>query len=387
MSVRMTQYLVVVVVGMGAVMGAVWLALMPPRLGVPLELPLILESVHGSLPLDSIDLVLEPGEFSRFEEYERFYERQEVLFKIISAPEVKVRSGSADTVVKTRPLSVMDLHFLFWMQVAVGLGSFLISGWVYLVRSRTTASLFFFIAGMCVLLASGSAAVYTTRELALPASLFRNLGFLNALGGGVFGIAIIGLFLVFPLRFAYGRFLFWSQALFFGAWIALFLSRWTWVNLNLGLVVQMVCLVGLLGTQFWRAQNNPRARAAVTWLGLSIIFGGGAFVVFNTIPIILEITPLDQSYAFGFILILFLGVAAGLTEFKLYQSRRWMFRFWVISTVGVAFFLVDLGFLYVLKMGRWPSLGLSFILSLALYLPMREALARYLYWQGPTSSE
>src|SRR5690606_1790610 len=97
-----------------------------------------------------------------------------------------------------RPVS--DLPAVFWGQLATGLFGFLFGAWVPPLRRDGPAEALLFLSGVGLMMSANAAAIYSTRELALPAALFRTLSAVNHLGALVFGMGMVGLFLCYPVR-------------------------------------------------------------------------------------------------------------------------------------------------------------------------------------------
>lgn len=365
------------VIGFFAVLATVVAALTPPHLNSSFHPRMVIDSVKGQITLDELDFTSEPGELHSFAELERFFDRQEQIIRIISQESVRVQSGGNEANLQPQSRQLKDIPVLFWIQIVVGLAVFYIAGWVWSLRHRDLAGTFFLLAGFSILVAALPSAIYTSRELALPKNLFLVLSFLNAVGGGLFGAVIIPLFLVHPQRVPYWKSIAITQALISAVWVSFYAFRITWANVNLCIVMQMIFVCLVIGYQLWLSRKNHHGRAALTWLGMSMIFGGGAFVVFNTIPVLLKIKPLNQGYSFVFLLFIFLGIAAGLTQFRFFKWARWVFYFCFYTFGVVAFSLLYSGFVLVFKLDRWPAVVLGLFLILILYMPLRDSV-----WQS-----
>ncbi|MCW0183314.1 MAG: sensor histidine kinase, partial [Zavarzinia sp.] len=83
-----------------------------------------------------------------------------------------------------------------------------------------------------------------------------------------------------------------------------------------------------------------------------------------------------QGYAFGFFLLIYLGVALGLRRYRLFAIGEWSFRVLFYGGAVFAMLLLDAGLVYLLQLGHDSSLGLSLILVAFLYLPLRDYLWR-----------
>ncbi|MEZ5764031.1 MAG: hypothetical protein R3D69_07075 [Xanthobacteraceae bacterium] len=70
--------------------------------------------------------------------------------------------------------------------------------------------------------------------------------------------------------------------------------------MQLPTLLAMLSIVGIVACNRFVNRGDPRARAALGWLGLSVIVGAGAFVSLIIAPILFDpVPPLHQGYAFG----------------------------------------------------------------------------------------
>ncbi len=324
--------------------------------------------------LEADDLIQEPGEIDKAPRLWRFYERQGKLHEALSAGRLQVAGED----LTGRRASIADLPPLFWVHVFVAFAGILISGWLWSLKSRDLAATFFAGSGAGLFISAIPAGVYTTRELALPATTFRVLEELNAIGASLFGISMIGLFLVFPRRLKWWRPLFIGLNIAFAFWTFLFAMKWTpdWANVNLITLSEMLVICAVIGAQFFATRRDPVARASLTWLGVSVLLGAGGFIALNSVPLVLKKTPLNQGYAFMFFVIIYLGLAAGLTRYRLFDVGQWAFRLLYYAIGAVLLILMDAALIYALGMERVSALGLSLLLIASLYLPLRDLIWR-----------
>ena len=276
-----------------------------------------------------------------------------------------------------RPLR--DLPAPFWMQLAVGLAGFWIGAWVWALRPGEWATRFLALAGAGLMVSALAAAVYSTRELALPEGLFRLLSRLNQIGALSFGVGMIGLFLIYPRRLVASRWL-PVPALFFATWIALEAAE-VWPDLAIGrhlpIVLAMLTIVALIALQYRATRGDPRDRAALTWLGLAVIVGAGAFVTTVIAPVVLGIDPvLAQAEAFLFFLLIYVGVALGVARFRLFDLGDWAFRVLFYVAGVVLLLIIDAVLILTLVDERAPAFALSLLIVALAWLPLRDTLAR-----------
>ncbi|MDB5451889.1 MAG: hypothetical protein JWO33_467, partial [Caulobacteraceae bacterium] len=196
----------------------------------------------------------------------------------------------------------------------------------------------------------------------------------------VFGVAVVGLFLVYPRRLVAWRQLMAADVLGFGCWTALAALRWLpspQVGGNLITLVEMVGIVVAIIAQHRATRGHPQERAALTWLGLSVMIGAGSFIVLSAAPSVLGLTlPLAQGYAFLFFLVIYLGLAAGLRRYRLFNVGQWGARA-LFYTLGAALVMALDGVLVLaLNVQREPAFGLALLGVSLVYLPLRDHLWR-----------
>src|SRR5690606_4795362 len=117
----------------------------------------------------------------------------------------------------------------------------------------------------------------------------------------------------------------------------------------------------------------------LTWLGLAVIVGAGAFVATVILPAALGIgTLVSQGQAFLFFLTIYGGVALGVARYRLFQLDEWAFRI-LFYVAGVLFLLaLDAALIATVIDERAPAFALSLAIVALTWLPLRDALARRL---------
>jgi len=148
------------------------------------------------LDLSALDVIEEPDTLDTYSELNAFRARQSALNRVLSTGQVVLGVTLADgsradvEVVALGSRPVWSLPFEFWLQLGVGGAGILLGGWVWALR-REEASTYFAISGFGLMLSATTAAIYSTRELALEGGLFRLLSAGNYTGTNIFGLALI----------------------------------------------------------------------------------------------------------------------------------------------------------------------------------------------------
>lgn len=335
-----------------------------------------------------VDLLEEPDVSPSYAEMARFFTRQGELAALLRQPTVRLMLEGGEAVELTpaarRPLR--DLPVAFWVQLFVGGASFLIGAWVWSLRRNDPASRLLAAVGASTLTFSFAAAAYSVRELAIDGQVFRVLSAVNHFGALSFGACMIALFLTYPRRLVRGRWLLLLPAVIFPWWLADTLRLGfdgPAVGSHLPTMLEMLGIHAATGLQYWRSRGDARARAALRWFGLSVAVGAGAFVFLIIAPNLFGAAPvLSQGYAFLFFLLVFAGVALGVARYRLFELETWAFRI-LFYLGGVALLLMlDSVLIYTLAMERAQALGLALIVTVLVYLPLRDLLSRRIMTRG-----
>jgi signal transduction histidine kinase len=350
--------------------------------------PGVVKAIRGAggktLAIEAEDLVEEPDFFDSYARLANFLARQTAIHAVLKegAVQLEIENGGEQPwteAVEPGRRPVTDLPAGFWVQIMVGLASFIIGAWVWSLRRTDPGARLFALTGVTILLFTLPAALYSTRELALDGGLLRVLSALNHAGAMAFGAAMIALFLTYPVRIVPARMLL-ALPLVVAPWFvadALWLLPEPALGIHLATLTEMVLIVAAILLQYWFARRDPVARAVLRWIGLSVVVGAGGFVLTVAVPLLFGFVPsLPQGYAFLFFLLIYAGLALGVSRYRLFELDVWAFRI-LFYTAGAALLLgLDAVLLYVVALDRAPAFGIALLLVAFLYLPLRDALAR-----------
>lgn len=338
----------------------------------------------GGLRVEPLDAIPEADANGRYPEVARFYERQRALAAIQGADTVRIAvktdRGVAEATVRPAPSRpIGDLPAEFWVQLFAGVIAYIIGAWVWALKPSDWGARFFALSGVSMLAFTNSAAVYSTRELALDSGLYQGLALANMLGATTFGVAMIALFLVYPKRLVGLR---WIGAMAVGAavWVGLGIAGLLGAPAYGGALLTLVEMILILVAIAWQAAANrhdPVGKAVLTWLGLSVALGAGAFVFLTAIPAVLGYqAAISQGYAFGFFLLIYIGLALGLRRYRLFEMGEWAFRILFYTGAALAFLALDGLLIAALHMAPTGAIGLSLLVVAFLYLPLRDVIWR-----------
>ncbi len=335
-----------------------------------------------AVTLEPDDLIEEPDFFDSYADMRRLFARQDHIAHLLLAP-VSLRWAGADGVAHdthVTPAPWRPLHtlpFMFWFQLIVGALAWLLSAWVWVLRPQDWAVRMLAAAGLLLLITTAAAAVYSARELALPGGLFRGLSAINHLGAISFGMALVGLFMMYPRPLAQPSSLFALPLVFLPWWV---LDTWhilpdqNWGG-RLPILLELMLAIVVAVVQWHRSRLNPADRAAMRWFNLSALFGCLLFAASTVGSHLLGLLPpMPQGYAFGFFLVLFGGLAFGVGRYRLFDLDRWAFRILLWALGAAAVVAMDLALVLVVGFNPGTSLALSLLVYGALYWPMRQWL-------------
>lgn len=337
------------------------------------------------------DLVDEPDTLPTYSEMRAFFERQSYLNQLQrgSSVELDVIDDAGNkrqfliSLSPQRPTS--DLPAAFWVQLSVGLSSFLIGGWVWTLRRHDLATGLFALASFGILCFTFPAALYSTRELAIDGTLFHALSIMNHGGALLFGAAMIALLLRYPRPLVSTRWLAAPFALFGSWWLSDSLQLFDGppTGSHLPTLVEIIGMLLVAALQYWHARSDPGSRAVVRWFGLSVAMGAGAFVLMVIAPNMVGLTPsLPQGYAFCFFLLIHVGMAVGVARYRLFDLDRWAFHILFYMTGAALLVAVDALLISWIAVERAPAFGLALVLVAFLYLPLRDTIQRWLLRRG-----
>lgn len=348
----------------------------------------VLEAISYSLSglwieLVPTDLMEEPDLLPDYAELDEFFARQEMIADVLSKSAVAIRWRTAEseksqvTIIQptSRPLSSLPL--LFWFQVFVCSLGCLIATWVWVLQPRDMGARMFGITGLLFPAFVLPAAVYSSRELALDGQLFFALSSANHLGSLMFGSAFAGIFMTHPLRLVTNRKLHTLFAIF-GLWWVAHVSRLA-PNLDLGF---RAAIISLLLISVWfgikqlrQSKGKPIERASLRWLGLSLLIGSSLYIfLFMASALLGWLPPVPQGYAFGFFLLIYIGIALGVGRYRLFELDIWSYRLllWIAATIAVV--ALDAALIMLLDWSEGLALGVSLWLCGVMYFPVRQWL-------------
>lgn len=335
-----------------------------------------------AVAVEAGDLLEEPDVIVSYAGMAAFLERQDRLASVLAAPSVRLdwqgadgRAGAARIEPARRPLA--SLPATFWFQVFVAVACCLLACWVWALRPRDWGARMFAATGLMLMVSALAAAVYSSRELALPGTTFFWLSAMNHFGAVLFSMALIGIFLSYPRPLLAPRQLAWLPVVGLAIWAADVLRLvpdQNWGSRAPPLLALLVS-AGLAWRQWRLSADSAADRAALRWFILSTFLGCSLAALTVLMPSVLGwLPPMPQAYAFGFFLIIYVGLALGLRRYRLFDLDEWAYR--ILLWVGGALLVMglDAALIAGLHLDPAPSLGLTLLVCGWLYFPARQWL-------------
>lgn len=330
------------------------------------------------VPLTAGDVIEEPDFHHAYADYNGFLANQDRLSDILASDRVGIETEAGVTWIETDARPLQDLPAIFWFQIVCGGIAWLVGASV-VANSRGRAARYYALTGAAFLLVTFTAAVYSARELALDARLFRALSVADHAGAFLFAAAFLGLLWIYPARLGDRRVPHAILAVYGAVWVA---DTLQWVpDMNHGIRYPMLAGLAasfvLAAMQWRRARHEPISRAALKWFLMTLTIGSAVFVlgVFGMQAMgFLPVIP--QGFAFGFVLMMYLGMAIGMRRYRLFNLEPWWPQLWLWFLGGAMVLAIDLVLLRSLLLDSEIALILAVALAGWVYFPLRQRLLR-----------
>jgi len=335
-----------------------------------------------SLQLNTLDFIEDPHSVPSYADMNEFFQRQQQLHRILQSPTVTLTVESnqgqlSQYLIHPIARTLADLPFVFWFQLVVsGLG-FLLGCWIWVLRPHDIGARLFGLLNCMYPAFAFSAAIYSTRDIALEAVFFRTLMLINTAGAYLFGCALMALFLSYPKQLIPRRSLILILVVFVPWYILDMFQLLPDPSLggDLPITLEMLLAIVFAIWQWFANRKDPMARAALRWFAVSVLTSCGLFVFLVQSSELIGIQlGLSQGYAFGFFLLMNVGLALGLRRYHLFDLDEWAFK--ILYWMAAALALIALDALFLFKISPAMSLGLATLICGLLWLPARGLVQR-----------
>ncbi|MDP2227370.1 MAG: hypothetical protein Q8J78_07820 [Moraxellaceae bacterium] len=358
-----------------------------PSLDKPADVRGLRTASGEEQPLPVWLAVEEPDFLGRYDAYNAFMAMQAPLLAEWQSGAARLLlADGRELPVTLQPRRLADIPAAFWLQLSFGFVALVIGAGIWVFRPQARDAALLLVTALAFATGTWTASVYSARELVMAPELFRPLSVLNHGGALLFDCSMLALLWSYPQPL--GR-----QPVVRGAFL-LFALLWLVDTLQLldtfalGFYVWLLVIFLLATLCAWRqwrlSRADPVSRMALRWLILSFLIGSGAFVFLQVLPLLLGIqTPVSQSVMSGAFLIVYLGLAAGISRYRLFQLEQWWLVAWSGLFGGVLVLLLDGVLVWVLNAEGWVALGMAMAVAGWIYFPLRQWLvARLLNREG-----
>nr|WP_196161124.1 ATP-binding protein [Reinekea sp. G2M2-21] len=326
------------------------------------------------------DLIPEPDVLPKFAMVQEFMARQQRLADVLKAPVLTLILANGDELnVPLRNRHLSDLPIDFWLQIIAGFLGLMITAGVWSYKPQLLSARIFLISGVGFALLCSTLAYYSTRELAISELAFRIAHAGNRLGMVLLTYGGSALLWHYPSQL--GKFPF-GRVTFVVALLAWTNETMQWIDtpfhsyFDLFFICTTLSFVnGML--QWRRSKDQPLERAALRWLLLSFLISFSLIWLLYVLPIVLtSALQLDLVVASYIVLCVFLGIAVGISRYRIFDLERWWLAVWLWFLSGMLVFIVDIALITLLDIGVLSSLTLTILIVGWLYFPLRQRVLR-----------
>lgn len=271
-----------------------------------------------------------------------------------------------------------------WVSLLVGFGACMVSAWVWALKPTDPAAILFAVSGLTTLMFSAAAVVWL---FAMPLSDAGYLlaGIINCIGASGFGIVMMCLFMIYPVKLPGWRWMMAATVLGFGGvtWWVMFGPSPDFMLVHPITFWEMVGIFALVGWQIFATRDDPVQRSIALWLGAAVVLGAGGFISTVAFPHTFGFTPLlDENIAFGFFLLIYVALTVGLMRFRVFGLGGWAFQLMFHFLAALVVLVLDLALIGILSFEPGAAFSVALLAAAAVYLPMRSFAWRKLTGQA-----
>lgn len=348
----------------------------------PGEPVIAVRSADGSLIPLNANTIHEDPDLLSYRQYNALLAQQNRLMDELKSGKFQVVTQDQRTV-ELQTENRAHLKAMAYLLIKAGYGwvALLVAVGVWAYNPNRLETRLFCLSGISVFLATLTLGTYGGRELAISGDVLAWLMAINHLATLEVWASLTALFCVYPLR--KGRFPLHRLVLAAGilAWLVdqIQLGSGPQYSIYSVVVFGFFFSLAVLARQWRLTRNHPLERASLKWCAFSIFVGCILLISLIMLPPVLgtdRTVPLHLSLIP--VPVLYLGMAAGLTRYRLFDLEQWWFKTWIWFFGGVLVVLLDLALIFGLGLAGEVALSLSLALAGWLYFPLRQTLMRRL---------
>ncbi len=328
--------------------------------------------------LDADMLIEDPDMLPSYPAFNRFFQVQERIHRLLQQDSVLLETSRGVLRATPRPRRLGDLPFEYWFQIFCGIFAAVTALTIYLFNPLSTPVRSLLLGGVSFYVVTLSAALYSTRELGMDGSLLRLLSQLNHLGSLIFSATFFTFFWYYPTRIGWARHhpvLTIALLVYLALWLMDLLQITPDLDTGLRWPIMAALLLSLilLAWQWVGVRNDAVKRASLTWIFFSVFLTGALFVglviASHALGIDLQVS---QAYGFGVLALMYLGLALGVSRYRLFKLETWWNRLWLGVIVLLSILLIDGLLVYLVHLdGSVATLSAIGIIGW-LYYPLRH---------------
>lgn len=238
------------------------------------------------------------------------------------------------------------------------------------------------VTAVCYFLSILCLSIYSSREIAMDAVLFRALSAANHLFTITWCYSLLLMFIHYPSQIGGAGTTLVTYIFVFAVWFNQTLQWYECpIHAYYGLnhIVPYAVGTALGGLQWLRTAGRPVERAALRWFILSIWISTG---LSGSLFIVPSLVPNSGTFPLWIpalsILLMFVGFAFGILHFGLFNLERWWFTGWVWLAAGLLITAIDGALVFLLDIGFRTILPYSILLLGWIYFPLRQWMWRRL---------
>ena len=327
--------------------------------------------------------LIDPDVLPRLDQFKAFLAENGRLYEHLETG--RVAFTLADGTVRSvepaprRPLSAVLGNQEFLGASIVGSLSFLLGALIWMNRRREPAPRLLMLACLANAVTLWTAAVFWSRELALPQGAFASIMAVNHIGAAFYPSLLVSLAAIYPTQlvpWSAVKVLLAATALYWlnkqAAWIEFpFHAHMSWYAAG-----AVAALAGL-ALQWRRTRSDPVQRAQVSWVTFCMAIMIIAMLGYYVIPITMTGRTLGAAqWAAGVLTFFpFAGFALGVARYRLFDLPEWWFNASVWLLLGVLIIALQAALFYI---AGFQEIGVLIYAALAagwIYFPLRQWLS------------